>query len=174
MSERPGSPRTGAGLRSGGQRSAELRSAALDALRGWRVLLATSRPRSWLATGLPFLVAALESDRALTPIAILGTIYFLGPYNLLLHGLDEVFDDAGDQKNPRRQAVEGGPPSTRRRARTWFAIVATNAPFILLLAALGGAAAALVLAATVAAAVVYSAPPVRTRERPILDSATGA
>lgn len=159
-----------------GVRMAGARSLARDFLAGWRGLLGLSQPRSWPITALPFAVAAYDAGRGVGPAVILGTLYFLGPYNLLLHGLD-----AGHRTwalaDPRATA-DADPDSdatTRDGARlTRLAIALTNLPFLVVLVLLGGAAAGLALLLAVAAAVAYSMPPVRTSRRPILDSATSA
>jgi 4-hydroxybenzoate polyprenyltransferase len=141
---------------------------------GIRDLVLASRPVSWINTGLPFLAAAFEQVRGLDAAVVLGTIYFLGPYNLLLYGVNDLFDYESDIRNPRKQSLEGGLVAPANARILWLAIVATNLPFLALLGWLGGAVAAAVLLLTVAVAVIYSAPPLRTKERPFLDSATSA
>ncbi len=128
-----------------------------EALAGWRGLLARSRPGAWPMSALPFLVAAFDAGREIGPILVLGTLYFLGPYNLLLHG-----SDAG--------ASTAEPTAGRRSTR--LAIAVTNLPFLVALVLLGGPAGGLAMLVTVAVALAYSTPPVRTADRPVLDSIT--
>ncbi|MCU0483548.1 MAG: prenyltransferase [Chloroflexi bacterium] len=139
-----------------------------------RDLLLASRPISWINTGLPFLAAAWEVERGFTPALVLGTIYFLGPFNLLLYGVNDLFDYDSDIRNPRKGSVEGGLVAPAQGSRLWAAVLLTNVPLLIALGLLGGAAAAAALAVTVLAALVYSAPPLRTKERPLLDSFTSA
>jgi 4-hydroxybenzoate polyprenyltransferase len=141
---------------------------------GARELLRASRPVSWINTGLPFLAAAWDTARALDPAVILGTLYFLGPYNLLLYGVNDRFDYASDVRNPRKQSLEGGLVGPADGRRLWGAVLVTNVPFLLALAWLGGPVVAAALGLTVAVALAYSAPPLRTKERPVLDSVTSA
>jgi hypothetical protein len=131
-----------------------------------RVLL-VSRPRSWIQTGLPFLVAAFDVTGQFTPLLIIGTVYFLGPYGLLLHGADDAYRSASGNDDP----ATGPPPGARD---TWITIALTNLPFLVVLTVLAGPVAGLALLLAVAAAIAYSDPPARTRERPIVDSATSA
>jgi 4-hydroxybenzoate polyprenyltransferase len=152
------------------------RALAQDFLAGWRGLLELSQPRAWPITALPFAVAAYDAARGFDPGVILGTLYFMGPYNLLLHGLD-----AGHRTwslaDPRATADvdPDTDPATRDGARlTRLAIALTNLPFVVVLVLLGGAAAGLALLLAVAAAVAYSMPPIRTSGRPVLDSVTSA
>jgi 4-hydroxybenzoate polyprenyltransferase len=129
---------------------------------------------SWINTGLPFLAAAFDTARSLDLAVVLGTIYFLGPYNLLLYGVNDLFDYASDVRNPRKQSLEGGLVAPSHARLLWAAVLATNLPFLAVVAWLGGPVAAVALAVTVGVALVYSAPPIRTKERPFLDSTTSA
>ncbi len=120
-----------------------------------RALLAVGRPRAWLATALPFLVAAVDVDRTLTPVMLVGVLYFLLPFDLLVQGIDEL-----------------SVPEAARRTR--IAIAATNLPFLVVLVLWGGALAGLALALAIAAAIAYSVPPIRLKGRPVLDAICGA
>jgi 4-hydroxybenzoate polyprenyltransferase len=138
-------------------------SSARALFGSWRATLELSRPRSWPITALPFLVAAYDAGRTLSPAVILGTLYFLGPYNLLIHG-----SDVGQGR--RRGKI--APPERVRQVR--LAIALTNLPFLVVLVLLGGTAAGVALLLAVAAALAYSVPPVRTRVRPIPGAVTRA
>ena len=151
-SDEPAAPR--AGLAAG--------SSARAFVGSWRALVELSRPRTWPITALPFLIAAYDAGRTLSPAVILGTLYFLGPYNLLLYG-----SDVGQGR--RRKAV---PPERIRQVR--LAIALTNLPFLVVLVLLGGTAAGVALLLAVAAALAYSVPPLRTRVRPIPGAVTRA
>lgn len=139
-----------------------------------RELLLASRPLSWVNTALPFLAAAYEVERGLTPLVVIGTLYFLVPYNLLMYGINDIFDYASDLANPRKRSLEGGLVPPDRRRVTWLAIAVSNLPFLALLVILAPPAGWLAVLLAAAAAVAYSAPPLRTKVRPILDSATSA
>ena len=39
---------------------------------------------------------------------VVGTLFFLIPYNLLMYGVNDVFDYASDLANPRKGGIEGG------------------------------------------------------------------
>jgi len=120
-----------------------------------RALLAVGRPRAWLATALPFLVAAVDVDRTLTPVMLVGVLYFLLPFDLLVQGIDEL-----------------SVPEAARRTR--IAIAATNLPFLVVLVLWSGALAGIGLALAIAAAIAYSVPPIRLKGRPVLDATCGA
>ena len=72
-----------------------------------RQLLLSSRPLSWVNTAYPFAAAYLLTVREVDWVFIVGTIYFLVPYNLAMYGINDVFDYESDLRNPRKGGVEG-------------------------------------------------------------------
>lgn len=153
------------------------RPLARDLVAGWRTLLRLSRPRSWPITALPFAVAAYDAGGGFGPAVILGTLYFLGPYNLLLHGLDAGHRTwaLADPRAPTSEVDEDADSIAVADARvTRLAIALTNLPFLAVLVLVSGPAAGLAFLLTVAAALAYSMPPIRTSGRPVLDSVTSA
>ena len=107
-----------------------------------RDLLRISRPRVGLGMALLFLGAALVVDGRPTVAIVLGVLYFLAPYGLLVFGLGPV-DDAD-------------PVAVARAGRIRLAIAATNLPLLIAIVLLSGAAAGLALALAVAAAIAWS------------------
>ncbi|MBN0039313.1 prenyltransferase [Cellulosimicrobium cellulans] len=142
-------------------------------------VLAASRPFSWINTAYPFAAGYLVATGGRVDLAlVVGTLYFLVPYNLLMYGVNDVFDYASDLRNPRKGGIEGAlaDPATARAThrRILRACVATNVPFLVALVLLGDPLAAVVLALVVLGVVAYSAPNLRFKERPFLDSFTSA
>lgn len=145
-----------------------------EVLRRLREVLRVSRPFSWINTALPCLACGLAVGRP-TPALALATIYFLGPYNLLLYGANDVFDYESDRRNPRKTGgVEGSLVPPGSRGLLYGAIALSNVPLVATLAWLGGPLPALVLVFTVGVALVYSVPPLRTKELPGLDALTSS
>ena len=70
-------------------------------------LLLSSRPVSWLNTAFPFAATYLILTRDIDRFFIVGTVFFLIPYNLLMYGINDVFDYESDLQNPRKQGIEG-------------------------------------------------------------------
>ena len=140
-----------------------------------RQLLTASRPLSWVNTAYPFALALLllQQPVALLPLVV-GTLYFLIPYNLAMYGINDVFDYESDLRNPRKGGVEGAVLDPRYHRPILIAVAATNVPFLVALVLLGGPASWLVLAISVFAVVAYSAPRLRFKERPVLDSITSS
>ena len=74
-----------------------------------RTLVLASRPVSWINTAFPFAAAYLLTTREIDLVLVVGTIYFLVPYNLAMYGINDVFDYESDLANPRKGGVEGAP-----------------------------------------------------------------
>jgi len=154
-----------------------------------RALAWSSRPLSWINTAFPFAAAYLLSaasgstpdggtsyDFTAVPwlVAIVGTVYFLVPYNLAMYGINDVFDYESDLRNPRKGGVEGALLDRSMHRPTLIAALVTNVPFLVFLVAVGSPLSWLVLAVSVFAVVAYSAPRLRFKERPVVDSVTSS
>ncbi|QHC59942.1 prenyltransferase [Rathayibacter sp. VKM Ac-2760] len=139
-----------------------------------RALFVSSRPLSWVNTAYPFAAAYLLTTREIDLAFVLGTLYFLIPYNLAMYGINDVFDYESDLRNPRKGGVEGAVLDRSEHRATLIAAVATNVPFLIALLLLGSPLSWLILAVSVFAVIAYSAPGLRFKERPFVDSLTSA
>ncbi len=139
-----------------------------------RQLLVSSRPLSWVNTAFPFAAAYLLTTREVDLRLVLGTLFFLIPYNLAMYGINDVFDYESDLRNPRKGGVEGALLDPRVHRATIIASVVTTVPFVVALVILGSPLSWLVLAVSLFAVVAYSAPVLRFKERPFLDSLTSS
>ncbi len=137
-------------------------------------IVLSSRPISWINTAFPFAAACLLSTREIDLTLIIGTLYFLVPYNLAMYGINDVFDYASDLANPRKGGIEGALLSPRIHRVTLWAAVVTNVPFLVYLVAVGNPASWFWLALSVFAVIAYSAPKLRFKERPFVDSTTSS
>lgn len=137
-------------------------------------LLVSSRPLSWINTAFPFGAAYLITTGRLDLAFWVGTIFFLIPYNLLMYGVNDVFDFESDLRNPRKGGLEGVVLSRRWHRLTLWAAVVTNVPFVVLLVLWGDVVSTMTLAVILFAVVAYSAPGLRFKERPVLDSITSS
>ncbi|MFJ7750293.1 prenyltransferase [Arthrobacter sp. NPDC097144] len=138
------------------------------------MLLVSSRPLSWVNTAYPFAAAYLITTGRIDLTWVLGTLYFLIPYNLAMYGINDVFDYESDLHNPRKGGVEGAVLDRGFHRITLWAALATNVPFLIALVLLGSPLSWLVLAISVFAVIAYSAPGLRFKERPFLDSITSS
>ena len=139
-----------------------------------RQLLGTSRPLSWINTAYPFAAAYLLAGGGIDAALLVGTVFFLVPYNLLMYGVNDVFDHESDLRNPRKGGAEGIVLDRRVHRTTLWAAGLGTLPFVVALMVLGDAASGALLLVVLAAVVGYSAPGIRLKERPGLDSLTSA
>ena len=137
---------------------------------GLRYLLVLSRPRFWLYLAGPVVVgvaAAAETVPDLfLPVGFALFGYFLLPANVLLYGVNDIFDAEIDTENPKKTDREarwqGGPAVV--------AGVVVSGLLAALLFGLTPTAAWPWLAGFLVLAVQYSAPPARFKTTPLLDS----
>ena len=139
-----------------------------------RQLFVSSRPVSWINTAYPFAAAYLMTTRQLDATLVVGTLFFLIPYNLAMYGINDVFDYESDLRNPRKGGAHGAVLDRRLHRITLWVSGLLCLPFVVCLIAVGSPLSWLVLAASLFFVVFYSAPPLRLKERPFLDSATSS
>lgn len=139
-----------------------------------RQAFVASRPVSWINTAFPFGAAMLLTTGEIDWLLVVGFIYYLVPYNLAMYGINNVFDYESDVQNPRKGGIEGAllPPKFHRPL-LWL-VVWTNVPFLIILVAVGSPAAWVAIAVSTFAVIAYSAPRLRFKERPVLDSITSS
>jgi 4-hydroxybenzoate polyprenyltransferase len=135
-----------------------------------RYLLKLSRPRFWMYLAGPVLVAAAFGAHRPADLADgrlwLFFAYALLPANLLVYGVNDIFDAEVDARNPKkdeREARFAGQPAV------WWAVGASALASLAALAALPAAARPWLLG-FLFLAVFYSAPPLRFKTRPLFDS----
>jgi 4-hydroxybenzoate polyprenyltransferase len=91
-----------------------------------------------------------------------------------MYGINDVFDYESDLRNPRKGGVEGAVLAPAFHRPTLIAAAVTTVPFLVVLVLLGGWVSWVVLAISVFAVIAYSAPVLRFKERPVLDSITSS
>ena len=139
-----------------------------------RELFMTSRPVSWVNTAYPFAAAYLLTTGQIDWIWVIGTLFFLVPYNLAMYGVNDVFDHESDLLNPRKGGAEGAVLERTRHRSILVACAVATMPFLLVLGIAGSWQANLVLLVSMFALLAYSAPGLRFKERPFLDSLTSS
>lgn len=137
-------------------------------------LLAISRPISWPNTAYPFGAAYLVAGGSLDATFWIGCLFFLIPYNLLMYGINDVFDYESDIQNPRKGGIEGA-----KEQKSLHPLILTTStllcvPFVIYLLLNGSLAANIVLLVVLFFVVAYSAKGLRFKEIPILDSITSS
>jgi 4-hydroxybenzoate polyprenyltransferase len=137
-------------------------------------LFVASRPVSWINTAYPFAAAYLLTTRQVDLTLVVGTIFFLIPYNLAMYGINDVFDYESDLRNPRKGGAHGAVLDRRMHPITLWAAALSCLPFIAYLVVVGSPLSWLVLAASMFFVVFYSAPPLRLKEVAFADSVTSS
>lgn len=135
-------------------------------------LIRISRPRFWIYLLGPYLIGSILGFSPLQIISQwqfwLGFIYFTFPANLLIYGVNDIFDYETDKLNPKKIEYETL-VNPRQHIPLWSWIILTNIPFIIGLylitpLTLFGLFGFLFLG------IQYSAYPIRAKAIPFLDS----
>lgn len=135
-------------------------------------IISISRPRFWIYELGTFLVGVLIASTALENTlsleVIVFALYFLFPANLFIYGINDIFDYETDKLNPKKQEYEElVTPATHKKL---FGIIAlTNIPFIIFSFFISSSAFVWLLIFLFFAG-FYSAPPIRAKAKPFLDS----
>lgn len=135
-------------------------------------LLRISRPRFWIYTFGPYIVGLLIGARDLNQLndwrVIVFGLFFLFPANLFIYGVNDIYDYETDIKNQKKSGYETlvQPNEQGFLARTISLSTLPFLPTIFFLPTL----ATLALIGFAFFSFFYSAPPIRAKARPILDS----
>ncbi|MCA3749456.1 MAG: UbiA family prenyltransferase [Rubrobacter sp.] len=139
-----------------------------------RRLLHISRPVLWINTvGSGFVGMWLAGHLwswGFVPVLLWLTL----PFNLLIYGVNDIFDRETDAANPRKGSLEGARIQPGEIRSIWAAVLLSNAPFAAYFALALPPAATLWMAAYALVFLGYSVPPVRFKARPYLDSLSNA
>lgn len=137
-------------------------------------VLRISRPRFWLyeaATfGLVGTVAALNGISFFSDWRYwVFAVYFLIPANILIYGINDIFDYETDKLNPKKgdTAYEALVPPDRQRA-LWIWILVTNIPFFFFIPLTTPLIFSFIV--FIFCASFYSAEPIRAKAKPVIDS----
>lgn len=149
------------------------------------MFLKTSRPRFWIYLVWPYLIwiiAWSQISESTNPFSLFSSfslfsflsflIYFSYPANLLVYGVNDIFDYETDKLNEKKTGYEWliGPD---KKTALWISIFLLNAPF-LLLSILPNSESYLRLFLFLLSSLFYSAPPLRAKAKPILDTIVSA
>ena len=138
-------------------------------------LFKVSRPISWVNTAFPFAAAYLVLGGGFDALFFIGTLFFLIPYNLLMYGVNDVFDYESDIRNPRKNSIEGAVEAKNFHPTILWAALITTLPFVITILALTlnvGAVAIFLL--VLFFVIAYSLKGLRFKEIPLLDSVTSS
>lgn len=134
-----------------------------------RQLLIVSRPRFWVYLVGPYVIALAAAGTWPNPTLLLFGLYLTLPANLLIYGINDIFDRETDRLNSKKQGYEAVLANKSIRPIAWL-IVTTNLPFLLYFGLSLPLAANFWLLVFIVTGVGYSLPPIRAKARPIIDS----
>lgn len=137
-------------------------------------ILHISRPVLWINTlGTGVLGMWLAGE--LWSWGALGLLLWLTlPFNLLIYGVNDIFDQDTDALNPRKGSVEGARIRSSEVRIIWWSVVVSNVPFLVYFVAVLPSLVLPWITLYVAVFVFYSAPPLRFKARSYLDSLSNA
>lgn len=134
----------------------------------------SSRPISWINTAFPFAAGYFLVTESADLTLLVGSLFFLIPYNLLMYGVNDVFDYESDMRNPRKGGIEGALLEPKYHLPTLFISLHLPVPFVWYLAGVGTFSANVILAVVLFSVLAYSIKYLRFKEIPFLDSITSA
>ena len=137
-----------------------------------RFLLKVSRPRFWIYILGPYLiglVAAVADKRELLDWRVLVfALFFTLPANLLIYGINDIFDYDTDKINPKKDGYETL-VTPEGRGGLIAVILITTIPFFVIVGTLG-LQPIIAFSSFLFYSIFYSAPPIRAKAKPFLDS----
>jgi 4-hydroxybenzoate polyprenyltransferase len=139
-----------------------------------RRLLYISRPVLWINTVGPAVVGVWLTGDLWRWEALPLLIWLTLPFNLLIYGVNDIFDQETDAKNPRKGSLEGAKILPEEVLPIWRGVLLTNVPFLIYFVSVLPYGAALWTLLYAVLFVGYSAPPLRFKARPYLDSLSNA
>jgi 4-hydroxybenzoate polyprenyltransferase len=104
----------------------------------------------------------------------MGLIYFAFVYNLVMYGINDVYDYESDIKNPRKTGIDGSVLPKTKHPDLWFKMLAISIPFTLYLLISGDLSASTWLVLMIFMVFAYSVKGLRLKEVPLLDSFTSS
>ncbi len=134
----------------------------------------SSRPISWINTAFPFAAGYYLVLGEINLTLVLGFLFFLIPYNLLMYGVNDVFDYESDLRNPRKGGIEGALLEPKYHLPMLLISLHLPVPFVWFLALQGDAQSNLILGVVLFSVLAYSLKYLRFKEVPFLDSITSA
>lgn len=143
-------------------------------MSGLSKIFVSSRPVSWVNTAFPFGLSYFLATGRVDLTLVLGSVFFLVPYNLLMYGINDVFDYESDLRNPRKGGIEGALLEPKYHRLTIALSVGLYLPFLATLLLLGNTLSGILLVVITFTVVAYSSKGLRFKEIPFLDSLTSA
>lgn len=141
-----------------------------------RELFVVSRPFWWVNTAAPFIASYFIIGGRTDGLLAAGVIYFAFAYNLLMYGVNDIFDYESDIKNPRKIAagIDGSVLAKSKHGDLWLWMSVINLPLVAYLVFSGTLVSNLWFALMLFMVFAYSIKGLRFKEIPFVDSATSS
>lgn len=133
-----------------------------------------SRPVLWVNTLGPATVGMWLSGSLWVWEALPILLWLTLPFNLLIYGTNDVFDQDTDAKNPRKGTIEGARILPAEVSLITRGVIISNLPFLAYFVLFVPVGASLWMLLYALLFVGYSVPPARFKARPYLDSLSNA
>lgn len=135
-------------------------------------ILKLSRPRFWLYLAGPYLLgytfAYAHAQTFITPLFAYSFFFFLIPANIFLYGVNDIFDSETDKINPKKKSKEQATLQTNVIKYQWSVFISLLCALPLFL--LQNIASNFFTVIFLLLSYYYSAPPLRFKKRPFIDS----
>ena len=135
-----------------------------------KLLYRTSRPRFWIYIIGPLLIALAAAGQAPTAGVYVLLLYATLPANLLIYGVNDIFDQETDRFNKKKGSYEVL-LNQRSVKLISYAIVGLQAPLLAALIVLLPVGSLAWLGLFLLTGIGYSMPPIRAKARPFIDAA---
>lgn len=137
-------------------------------------LLHISRPVLWINTIGTAVVGMWLSGSLWAWAALPVLVWVTLPFNLLIYGINDIFDLETDTRNPRKGSLEGALITPEEVRLIWAGVAVTNLPFLIYFFLFLPLPAFTWMILYVALFTGYSVRPARFKARPYLDSLSNA
>jgi len=137
-------------------------------------LLYISRPVLWINTVGPATVGMWLAGGLWNWEALPVLLWLTLPFNLLIYGVNDVFDQETDAQNPRKGTLEGARIDRSEVRPIALGVILTNVPFLVYSVMFVSPYAVAWMLLYALLFVGYSVPPARFKARPYLDSLSNA
>ena len=126
-----------------------------------------SRPLGWIVAPLVFAIGLYYSNAAFNWISIIQILLLSFPFSIILYGINDIYDVDSDRLNPRKETSEFKEDNKfllERVSVIVSVLLIASSVFTLSLPNV------VVMVLFLAVSYFYSAPPIRLKEIPLLDS----
>lgn len=137
-------------------------------------LLVASRPFWWVNTLAGFVASYYIIGQQTNWTLVVGVVFFAFGYNLLMYGINDIYDYESDILNPRKTGVDGSVLPKVKHGSLWRWIFIINTPLIAWLYIAGNTPSNVWLTIMLFMVIAYSIKGLRFKEVPILDSFTSS